>query len=172
MLIGCGLLAFHLGCTDEMFAMRLSDDVSIVLDLTTVGGAQDRADRLILSADGQARRNRGGNLFTRAALTDAEQRELAHLRESTARIDMAEHSSPHVEHPSGVVLRFDGAGTREQPDVVRAFGERVLVGLAPGALLQHHSVVVVARVEERHVDGRATLRVGRVLKGALPVGGA
>lgn len=176
LLICAGWLALAAGCTDEMFAMRLSDDVRIragvpiVLDLTEVGGPASRADRLVLSADGQARRNRGGNLFTRTRLTDAEQHELTQLRESTARIDVAEHSSPHVAHPSAFVLRFDGEGNLEQPDVVRAFGARVLFRLAPDMLLQQHAVVVVAQVHERHADGRAQLRVSRVLKGTLPVG--
>ena len=145
--------------------MRLTDGTKLQHDWTIVGGEADRADRLLLSEDGYARRNKNGNLFTLDAMTPAEREQLSALRQQFARIVLEHHSGPDAAHPSAHRLRFDGWGSEHGEVPVREFAERVLARLAHQVLLRDRALVVVAVVVARGDDGRAQLRVERVLKG-------
>ncbi len=71
-LLALFMLPLSLGCGDGMFAMSLTDGpeemrlwgaegTRILLDWTVIGGHKARTDRLLLTEDGYARRNKGGN---------------------------------------------------------------------------------------------------------------
>lgn len=167
-LLLCLLVGGTSACTDEMSSMRLYDpatgsfDIRLQLDWNTIGGASKRSERLLLADDGQARRNKGGNLYTRAPMTPEEHAELARLRQAHGRIHVERHTPPTVEHPSAHRLRFDGRGSKGGEEEVRAFAERVLARLAPEALVKEADVIVEAVVEAQSRDGVTTLRVVRV----------
>lgn len=163
-------------CTDEMPAMRLFNertnrfDKRIHLDWTIIGGVDQRSDRLLLVDDGHARRNKGGNLFTRAPMTAEELAELDALRNRWGRIVIEWHSAAEVRDEGAHRLRFDGRGQDGGGDEVRAFAERVLDRLEPGALARAATDVVEATVVRRQRDGRAEILVERALVGRLDNG--
>ncbi len=154
------------GCSDEMFAMRLTNGTALHLDWVAIGGASKRLDRLLLAGDGYARRNRGGNLYTLLAMTKSERGELVKLRARYGRLDLETHTGPNVEQPSARRLRFDGSGTSNGEDFVVAFAEKVLERLAHETVLARSPIVVAAVVESLDRDGRATLKIDQVLKGS------
>ena len=154
------------GCSDDRFAMRLTDGTALHLDWVTIGGASKRLDRLLLTGDGYARRNRGGNLYTLLAMTEAERNELAKLRARHGPFDLEAHTGPNVKWPSARRLRFDGRGASNREHDVVAFSEKMLGRLAHEAVLARSSIVVTALVQSLERDGRATLKIDRVLKGS------
>lgn len=150
--------------------MQLLDGTKLHLDWTSIGGEEGRADRLLLSEDGYARRNRGGNLFTLDAMTAEEREELEALRERFTRLELERHSGPDAAHPNAYRLRFDGRGSAKSAEQIDAFAEGLLARLGHEAMLNESGVVVAAVVERDH-QGRASLLVERVLKGTeLKVG--
>ena len=170
------LSAALLACTDTMPAMAYFDgrsgafDKRIALDWTIIGGPKARLDRLLVVDDGHARRNKRGNLFTRASLTKGELAELAQLTSRWGRIDVEWHSaaavSPEqVQHERARRLRFDGHGSPGGEAEVTEFAERVLHRLSPASLVRNAAAIVETEVASRRSDGSATLMVLRAAAG-------
>lgn len=151
------------GCSDGLTGMRLTDGSALRLDWTFNGGVDKRADRLLLSDDGVARRNGSGNLSTLVMLDAGDRETLEALRVRHAAIDVERHTGPRVAYPSAHRLRFDGLGTEPGEEQVRAFAEALLLRLAHQAVLAR-SAVVVAATTSPGLDGSSTLHVEQVLQ--------
>jgi len=155
-------------CSQDAPQMRLTDQTTVHLDWTFIGGERNRRDRILLTEDGWARRNRGGNLAGLAPLTERERTRLAHLRSTHAPIAIEQHTDYKKTHPSAYRLRFDGRGDKESGTAVRDYAESVLARLAPEALLKTSPLTIVGVVSHREADGHVSLRVDAILSARSP----
>ena len=143
--------------------MRYNDGVAIHLDWTRIGRSDKRNDRIVVDAEGFARRNRGGNLAAIARLTSDETRSFKLIRKAYAQQVVDFHSDYTKQNAHAYRLRFEGLGVNRDPRPVQAFAEKLLHRLSPKALIQRHRIIVVARRRPVTSDPQVTLQVGAVL---------
>lgn len=143
--------------------MRYNDGTVIHLDWTCLGRSNGRNDRIVVSADGIARRNRGGNLAAIASLTPKERNTLKQLRSTHASQAEDFHARYGHKDAQAYRLRFSGSGTNPNPQPLKAFAEALIRRLSPDSLIQPQRVVVVAQRSPATTSSRVTLKVNAIL---------